>query len=409
MGRQRASSTVLAVLLVTAGLAAPGSTDDLDTLLTSLLEFPARSAEELRHEVAELGGVPFVRPVPVEFLEPPAARARLEALFEAEYPKDDVAIDARLLAALDLLPSRYDLGSVRLALVLDNAVGFYDDRPGAGRLFVVGRSGRLTPSAQMIAVHELRHAQQDQHAPIHDALPAAVGTFDDRRLAYMSLLEGDALLVMERFLRSRARGGDPDLSGLMPAGDLPNVPPVLAAQLLAPYAAGRAFVDALQKARGWSAVRDAWSRPPSSTEQVLHPERFLRGEEPRPLRSGRRPPPGGRLLRSGVLGELLTRTLVGPGAEAAAEGWGGDDVRLWETAAGDVVSWRSVWDTPEDRAELVAALHTRFAAAHAQRDGASGCLAYGAGERAWALCDDGVQVELLSAPTATLAEVVRRR
>ena len=54
--------------------------------------------------------------------------------------------------------------------------------------------------------HELRHALQDQYADVHGVLPDAVGDFDDRRLAFVSLLEGDATLVMERFLMKRLAG-----------------------------------------------------------------------------------------------------------------------------------------------------------------------------------------------------------
>ena len=39
-------------------------------------------------------------------------------------------------------------------------------------------------------------------------LPDSVGDFDDRRMAFLSVLEGDATLVMERFLVHRLTGGE---------------------------------------------------------------------------------------------------------------------------------------------------------------------------------------------------------
>ena len=64
-----------------------------------------------------------------------------------------------------------------------------------------------------------------------------MGDFDDRRLAFVSLLEGDATLVMERFLMKRLSGsmlgGASDMSQLSwPTPPVPGVPPVVRDQLV---------------------------------------------------------------------------------------------------------------------------------------------------------------------------------
>ena len=72
-------------------------------------------------------------------------------------------------------------------------------------------------------------------------------------------------------------------------------------------------------------------------------------------------PPGARLLSEGTLGELLLRSLLETGGEAAAEGWGGDGWRLYDTGGRTLLVWRSEWDTPSDTREFALALRDRFA------------------------------------------------
>ena len=57
----------------------------------------------------------------------------------------------------------------------------------------------LTPANQLVLSHELRHAMQDQYADVHRIVPDEVGDFDDRRLAFVSLLEGDARKAQKQF------------------------------------------------------------------------------------------------------------------------------------------------------------------------------------------------------------------
>ena len=162
--------------------------------------------------------------------------------------------------------------------------------------------------------HELRHALQDQYLDVHTMLPETIGDFDDRTLALLSLLEGDALLVMERFLMKRLRGDveSPfDPSGFsLPAAALGGAPPILRDQLVMPYTLGRAFVVAVHAKGGWAARAVRLGAAAASSEQVLHPEKYLAGEAPRDVDPGPAPA-GGRQIADGILGEAFIRTLLG--------------------------------------------------------------------------------------------------
>src|SRR6201999_3921871 len=105
----------------------------------------------------------------------------------------------------------------------------------------------------------------------------------DRQLAGLGLIEGDATLTMSRFQLSAT---DPmDLLGSLGGGELQeqqepleDAPEYFAQQLLFPYTEGLSFVCALESEGGWAAVDGAYADPPTTTAQILFPERYTAGE-----------------------------------------------------------------------------------------------------------------------------------
>jgi hypothetical protein len=345
--------------------------DLVNALLGTLMGGDAVTGASLQAEVAEAGGIPFQRDVPVAFLGRAELASYLKELIDAEYPLAQARADERLLLAFDLLPAGTDLRALRARLLEDNVAGFYDERPDRRRLYAVSEDRTFTPMNQIVLAHELRHALQDQYRDLHTQLGDDVTDFDDRRLAWMSLLEGDATLVMERFVKLRLglpRDDDGSTAGMEAGGlgapglfDLPDAPPVIRDHLMQPYLAGLGFARAIWARGGATAMRDAWARPPDSMEQVLHPTRYFAAEPPRRVAPALPGPPGARLVSEGRLGELLIRSLLEAGGEAAAEGWGGDGWRLYDTGGRTLLVWRSEWDTPSDAYEFAGALRDRFA------------------------------------------------
>lgn len=415
----RVRTAAIALLACLAGSAARAqdpadASDILNALLGALVGFKDVSAQELQDEIAEVGGVPFRSQVPLDYVSRDGLAAYLQDLLNTEYPVERAAAEQRTLVAFDLLEPGTDLRALRAKLLQENIAGFYDERPGHRRLYAVSDERRLTPANQVILAHELRHALQDQYAEVAGLLPGDVGDFDDRRLALLSLLEGDATLVMERFLRRRLPlgGGEEerDLSGFsLPAPLVPDAPAVLRDQLIEPYLAGRDFTLALWRRRGWDGVKAAWQRPPDSTEQVLHPDKFLQREQPLRVEL-RYAPDGGRLLADGVLGELLTRTLLGgPEGNEAAAGWGGDLYRSWDVSGHTLLVWRSAWDSAADAAEFSAALEGRYRRSHGAARALEGSLLYGRGPWNVALCGAAGQVTLVASDdTGALLAALRR-
>jgi hypothetical protein len=395
---------VFALLLLVASARAqeapPSDPNDvINTLLGGLLGFRDLTGPELQKEVAEVGGVPFRSDVPVDFMTRPELARYLKALFDAEYPEARAHVDQRILVALDLLPADTDLRGLRARILEENIAGFYDERPGKKRLYAISDDRRFSPANQLILSHELRHALQDQYVDVHHSLPDSVGDYDDRRLAWLSLLEGDATWVMERFLLRRLPGGEEAEEALgsvaLPTPSVPGAPPVVRDQLVLPYLVGREFARALWKRGGAEALKEAWRHPPESTEQVLHPEKYFSHELPRPVEVSY-VPPGGKLLGEGVLGELLMRTLLGEGEEANAAGWGGDRYRAWDLAGRTLLVWRSVWDSGEAARAFLAALRARFEHTHGVPAREEGYAVYGRGPWRFAIAERAGGVLFLS-------------
>ena len=345
----------------------PGAEDLVNALLAKLLDLGEMTTPELQKVVEEAGGIPYAAEVPVEFLGYEDLRTYLREVVDSEYPAGEAEADARTLIAFDLLEPGIDLRQVRRGLLEQNIAGFYDERPHRRRLYVVSEDRRLTPMNQLILSHELRHALQDQHANVHTVVADAIGDFDDRRLAYLALLEGDATFVMERFLRRRleiARLDVPETSDFaMPVGDMPGTPAVLRDQMVLPYVIGTPFARDLWRRGGWAALQEAWSRPPDSTEQVLHPEKYWQRERPAPVAFSYAPRKG-FLLQEGVLGEAYARTLLGGAADSAAAGWAGDRFRVWDLDGRTLLVWRAQWENEDEAREFEGALAARYARTH---------------------------------------------
>jgi hypothetical protein len=407
----------------------PDPTDLINAVLGGLLGFKEVTGPELQEEVVEAGGVAFRSPVPLDYLSPADLTRYLKDVLDEEYPPARALADQRTLIALDLLPVGTDLRAVRARVLEENIAGFYDERPGKKRLYAVSEDRTLTPANQLVLSHELRHALQDQYADVHGVLPDAVGDFDDRRLAFVSLLEGDATLVMERFLMKRlagsALGGGSDLSQLSwPTPPVPGVPAVVRDQLVLPYVIGRDFARALQQRGGWDSLKAAWTAPPASMEQVLHPEKFFAHEAPRAV-SIRYAPARGQVLSEGVLGELFTRTFLSAGSEEdapappagsaapptvddverAAAGWGGDAYRSWDVGGKTLLVWRTEWDRAEDAREFEQTALRRLERTHGTRKRLEGAALFARAGWLMAVASSGDAVTIVSSNDPALLSV----
>jgi hypothetical protein len=253
--------------------------------------------------------------------------------------------------------------------------GYYD--PKRGRLAVVsGEAAASGAVAEITLAHELSHALEDQRFGIDEKPPSGA---DDGSTAYTALIEGSATSVMEDYTRRFIPASASLVSAFSAVGasqGTESIPPYIQRSLEFSYFGGLRFVNALRRiGKGWKLVNVALAdRPPVSTEQVLHPDKYVPFEPPLPVRIGALElGEGWKRTSRGTIGELDTRELLLLGADEAvaaraAAGWGGGRYELWRNteAAADceddpcrradalVLRWR--WDTPADAREFAAAL-----------------------------------------------------
>jgi hypothetical protein len=239
--------------------------------------------------------------------------------------------------------------------------------PGKGRLYVRSDRG-LDPYTRIVLSHELTHAVTDQHFDLTRADKLDAGDADDQATAYSGLVEGDATLMMQLYhdqVLSPAERAAADRAGAAEQSPkLDAAPPAIRESLLFPYAAGAAFVRALYERGGWAAVDHAYRDPPTSTEQLLHPEKYL-GLRDVPQKVSVPDLAGalGRGWRQGARiewGEFDVRLLLEANfqvttAERVAAGWDGGELRSFQRGKGTALVLRTVWDSPAEAAQYCTA------------------------------------------------------
>ena len=369
--RQRALTALLAALTAAAVAWAPPTLAQ-----PTLAQTTPASVDDILNQTAEIRGLALLTPVPISSMD----RGQLQVLLTRELESDDAIREYRtsgiLLEMLGLIPAGFDLRLYQIDLLREQVGGLYGRE--RRELYVIGDGGPLGALDKTILAHEVTHALQDQHFGLDRLLPAQ-GVSADGLMAATALLEGDALLTMNQWgLRFLTPAEKLSLDEPRPtSGALADAPLIVRAELEFPYLEGHFFAIQLhQDGGGFEAVNQALADPPRSTEQVIHPEKYLAREAPVSVEL----PPldealgdGWQLLRTDVLGELVLRVLIQdtlgwPEAEAAATGWGGDAYAVLEDDAGRrLVVLETAWDTEPDAAEFynayVRAVTGRFGSA----------------------------------------------
>ena len=265
--------------------------------------------------------------------------------------------------------------------------------------------------------HELTHALEDEHF----GLAHTEGASDDGSLAELALTEGTATALMIEYARLHLDPGELLAASLQIDAGRGDVPAFVVEQLEQAYLRGAAFVEELyRQGDGWALVDDALvNRPPASTEQVLHPQKYLGVESPLPTSIDARALDrrGWQRLGGGNLGEAGTSQLLEVGApedvaRLSAEGWGGDRYALWardrtalecttECREGLVLIVRWRWDSGREAREFAQALPAYLRGGlDGERDGG----ATFALDPGWAAIEQAPgSVTLALAPSARLA------
>lgn len=306
------------------------------------------TVDAIARQVESIRELEFGRDVEPRFLTDQEMTDRVRELFLEEYTPKIAELEQRLLTTLGAIPPGTDLRQLRADAIGRQVAGFYE--PETGELVVRQAGAELSAIDRITLAHELDHALTDQALGIPLPDDPEVGS-EDAILAALALVEGDATLVMQRYSSTLAFGEqfellDPETIAQAEAG-LAGFPPYLEQELLFPYDEGLSFVCDLYAEGGWEAVNRAYDEPPTTSAQILFPERYLDGEEAVDPEDTGRLGKGWRQTATLQLGAAnLLWLFSAPGGDRTmaiedplgdASAWAGGELDLWSRGESSAV------------------------------------------------------------------------
>jgi hypothetical protein len=364
-------AVALGIVLAGCGTVAPTQTPvatQPSATATETSRPPAEVYAEIRDAVAAIRGLQPTAAVDPVTIDEAQMRANLQAEFDAAQTPAQLRDAEDLLITLGLLPSGASLRALYLDLQGDQVAGYYS--PEKDELFIVNRTGSLGPVDEATYAHEFTHQLQNQRFDL-DALGIDAADQSDQALARLALVEGDASSVQSEWMAANLTAKE--LGALLAASldpealaALQRAPAYLRDTAIFPYQDGLAFVSRLTANGGYAAVDAAFADPPDSTEQILHPDKYLVREAPIKVTLPRATrdaiAPGWSEAGQDTLGELILRIWLNEGGVPSAEariataGWGGDRLKFYRGPNGAMsVVLHSEWDTVADADEFAAA------------------------------------------------------
>lgn len=310
--------------------------------------------------------------IKVNFLSREQLEERMLEDFEKDNPEEEMNDAEEIMEMLGFIDPDLDLKQFYIALLTEQIAGFYD--PEDDGLYLISEEQEsMSVTDRYTLSHEFVHYLQDANfdlmrPPFHDPEDAEVKTDDDASFAATCLVEGDAMIASEFWLTEYVDVSDM-LKMQLESGDyssqvLDSAPEYIRDGLLFPYTEGADFVRYIHKRGGFAAVDAAFANPPTTTEQIYHPEKYLGGEGALKVSLEDLSPTlgeGFKLDYDNVLGEFDVFELLKPymrksAAERAAEGWGGNYYHYYSNDAGaKVLVQEYVWDSAKDAQEFVSA------------------------------------------------------
>jgi hypothetical protein len=383
----------LAVAVLLLALACKG---DGGSHLPDLTPFDSEGLAKL-HEIRDLAAE--VRGIgPCEKVnEGTLTREQLTAYYEeseaqlSDKDREELETSNKVMRLLHLIGPQDDLLQSFVGMNSSEVVGLYSN--DEHKLILVTDSGTnpdLGTDDEFTIAHEYVHCFQ-------------YDTFDLKRLGKLeekedkdqanteygttieALMEGDAMISAISYVGAKL--GEEDFNNwinsvreVSSGNEGGSYPPFLERSFDFPYDQGIDFALYLWKKGGWDELNKAYDNPPSTTEQVLHPEKYVAGEKADDLKLpdlsddlGKR----WKQLDDDVFGEFdvynYLLTLLGDEsvASAAAAGWGGGRMAVYsreDYSDRVLVHIVLTWDTPADATEFLTEYLKSVEAANGQQD-----------------------------------------
>lgn len=341
--------------------AQPSSNSNSSIDLAKLSRVQARSFV-IAEEIARARALERTSEFKVELVNRAGVRDFVVAEMYEQLSPEKIRLLGRIEASLGVLPLGSDAEAILLDLYEEGVLGIYDPKR---KTLLIGDYVE-EEMLDMVVGHEIAHALQDMHFDL-EALQKPVDGQSDRDAAKTFLVEGGAQAA---FTVWAMRGG-PSPEDIQRQRIMANNVLALAGQvsehgilirmLQMPYTDGTATVLEAVGIRGWGFIDDLYERLPASSEQMLHLDKLLRDELPRPITIDPAKAlalfPEHKQVWEDELGEAfflaaLSEFEAPDVARAAAAGWDGDRYLAFDhaqtPAAAPLLLGMVAWDSTDD-------------------------------------------------------------
>ena len=243
----------------------------------------AAEIDAVMKQLSSITGFQVKRQLPFEMITRDQVNKFLKEQIRHSGKPEEIRAEETTLKKFGFVPPDFDLKKNTIDLLTEQAAAFYDFH--RKKLFISDWAARNMRDEAL--VHELGHALADQNFPIEKYLGKGSDDSEDS-LARESVVEGQAeWLMIEYALRQNGRTlADPATANEYLKPDDSSTPdkeyPVFSSAplyirrtLMFPYEDGELFQQAVYLKDGKNAFAEVFRKPPATTSQIMHPERYF--------------------------------------------------------------------------------------------------------------------------------------
>ena len=309
------------------------------------------------YDVALVRDLEAERDVPVDHMEPSMYDDYIQSNLDDQRRRELWELE-RFYECMLVMDPDWDLVSLVENSSSSNVLAFYETE--SERITIIDDSNSEVYLNYILA-HELTHALQDQNFDLDGYYPT--GSYDED-MARLCAVEGDAMFTMELWAEETLSVYDRlKLSREIMTEtfrtdsyyDLESSNEVISEMEYFPYLDGMNFVERIHADYGYDGVNALFEgKPPLSTEQVLHFEKYLEWEAPERIEMDL-DEIGMDLAFESTAGEKLLTELLsdlegrieGLEGNRTGIGWGGDRFVYLENGSEFLSIFAIQWDTEE--------------------------------------------------------------
>jgi hypothetical protein len=320
--------------------------------------------EEILADLGRITGLPPKKQIPFTRMTRQELREFTEKRLAESVAEEELVRQELVLKRFGLLPADYKLRDGILDLITEQAAALYDEKSKKMVMLDVGGNKMME---RIALVHELAHGLADQYFDLGRYIgwqPKSENKTrelsDDQQMARQAVAEGQAtwlmiehsLFKMGQSLRTNSMVMDmvESMSDAQTSATpgLAKAPLYMREQLIFPYTAGVRFQQEVILKQNKAGFASVFSKPPTSTQQILHPALYFSQTNPKAVKLPALPA-GFKSTLTGSWGEfdhqMLFRQFEVTKANEVAAGWTGGQFDFGENGPNQVLVYNSSWQS----------------------------------------------------------------